>query len=125
MRSVVLALACLGALYTSAASAGTEVMSAGDLQQLCSGTDHVSVNVCRVYILGVAQGVALGLGIAGGKVRNNRPCVPDAVSGEDLEQTLKARLGEQLAAHPGQASHDAAAVLAAVLARAYPCGTPR
>ena len=48
----------LGLLVAQAAAAAPQVMSAGDLQQLCAGADHVSVNVCRVYILGVAQGVA-------------------------------------------------------------------
>ena len=67
-------------------------MSAGDLQQLCAGADHVSVNVCRVYILGVAQGVALGLNIADGKTKVTRACLPDAVAAEQLEETLKQRL---------------------------------
>lgn len=114
----------LGLLVAQAAAAAPQVMSAGDLQQLCAGADHVSVNVCRVYILGVAQGIALGLNIADGKTKVARACLPDAVSAEQLEETLKQRLEKSLAASPAHAAQDAAQVLAAVLANSFPCAKP-
>jgi hypothetical protein len=114
----------LGLLLAQAAAAAPQVMSAGDLQQLCAGADHVSVNVCRVYILGVAQGIALGLNIADGKTKGARACLPNGVSAEQLEETLKQRLEKNLAASPAHAEQDAALVLASVLANTFPCPKP-
>ena len=114
----------LGLLLAQGAAAAPQVMSAGDLQQLCAGADHVSVNVCRVYILGVAQGIALGLNIADGKTKGARACLPDGVSAEQLEETLKQRLEKNLAASPAHAEQDAALVLASVLANTFPCPKP-
>jgi hypothetical protein len=114
----------LGLLLAQAAAAAPQVMSAGDLQQLCAGADHVSVNVCRVYILGVAQGIALGLNIADGKTKGARACLSDGVSAEQLEETLKQRLEKNLAASPAHAEQDAALVLASVLANTFPCPKP-
>jgi hypothetical protein len=94
-------------------------MTAGDLQELCAGSDHVSRNVCRIYILGVAEGIAQGLSIAGGK--GSRPCIPEGVSAEQLEATVKSRLGEELAHAPARGTSDAAAFLASTLAQAFPC----
>jgi hypothetical protein len=111
-------------LAQAAAAAAPQVMSAGDLQQLCAGADHVSVNVCRVYILGVAQGIALGLNIADGKTKGARACLPDGVSAEQLEETLKQRLEKNLAVSPAHADQDAALVLASVLANTFPCPKP-
>src|ERR1700685_2682343 len=76
MKSVAMVPILMGALFSTAASSAEQVMSAGDLQQLCAGTDHVSVNVCRVYILGVTEGITLGMNIAAGKTAGSRPCVP-------------------------------------------------
>jgi hypothetical protein len=123
MRSIAPCL-ILGVLLTRAAAAAPQVMSAGDLQQLCAGADHVSVNVCRVYILGVAQGIALGLNIADGKTKGTRPCIPDAVAAEQLEETLKKRLEQNLAASPAHAEQDAAVVLASLVASTFPCSKP-
>ena len=94
-------------------------MTAGDLKELCAGSDHVSRNVCRIYILGVTEGIAQGLSIAGGK--GGRPCIPEGVSAEQLEATVKARLGEELSRAPARGTSDAAAFLASTLAQAFPC----
>jgi len=123
MRSIAPCL-ILGLLLTRSAAAAPQVMSAGDLQQLCAGADHVSVNVCRVYILGVAQGIALGLNIADGKSKGGRPCIPDGVAAEQLEETLKQRLEQSLAASPAHAQQDAAVVLASLVTKTFPCSKP-
>lgn len=125
MRPITPFLAMLGAALTQAVTAAPQVMSAGDLGQLCTGSDHVSVNVCRVYILGVAQGIALGLSLANGKASGARPCIPESLPAEQLEETLKQQLAENLAANPAHAGRDAAAVLAAVAAARYPCAKAR
>ena len=96
-------------------------MTTGDLQDLCSGTDHVSKNACRIYILGITQGIAVGLQIADGKTKGGRPCVPASVSGDALEQKVTTKLGADLAASPANRELDASGFIASVLASAYPC----
>jgi len=97
-------------------------MTAADLAQLCSGTDHVSRNACRIFILGVTQGITVGLRMAGSAGRAERPCVPPGISAEELEATVTKRL-----AAPGAAtdSRDASGFIAQVLAATYPCSKAR
>ena len=94
-------------------------MTAGDLGQLCTGTDHVSRNACRIYILGVTQGIAIGIRIADGRSARPRPCGPAAISAEALEQTVK----KKLATLDGSTERegDAAGFIGAVVTAAYPC----
>ncbi len=119
MRSIAIALTLAGAVLTSAASSGQDVMTAGDLQQLCAGTDHVSVNVCRVYILGVTEGIALGMSLADGKTRGGRPCVPRGMSGDKLELTVKQKLDALTSAAERDA--DASQLILAELASTFRC----
>jgi hypothetical protein len=93
-------------------------MTAGDLAQLCSGTDHVSRNVCRIYILGVTQGIAVGIRMAAGQSSGSRPCVPPGISAEDLELALKKKLG---ALDSTAEQEDAAGFIGAALVADFPC----
>jgi Rap1a immunity proteins len=121
MRPLALALTILGALLASAASSERYAMTAGDLQDLCAGSDHVSKNVCRVYILGVTEGITVGMHMAEGKTRGGRPCIPDGVSAERLEQTLKTKLDDDLAAATANRAQDASGFIGAALVQAFPC----
>jgi len=94
-------------------------MTAGDLEQLCTGTDHVSRNACRIYILGVTQGIAIGMRVAEGKRGNQRACVPATVSAEALEETVKKKLAGIGAS--SERDRDAAGFIGSVLGAAYPC----
>jgi hypothetical protein len=122
MKIIVTAMAVAAGTLATTAQAGEAAMTAGDLKELCAGSDHVSRNVCRVYILGVTEGIAQGLSIAGGK--GSRPCIPAGVSAERLEETVKSRLAKDLSASPARSTSDAAAFLAAALAEAFPCAGP-
>ena len=122
---LVLTILCSCISAVSAVEPADPAMTAGDLQQLCMGDDHVSVNTCRVFILGVTQGIAVGLDIAAGKGGTKRPCVPKETSAEALEETVKARLNEDLTARPDDAHRDASGFIAAVLAEKYGCRKPR
>jgi len=119
MRSIAIALTILGAVLSNAAAADEPAMTAGDLEQLCAGSDHVSRNSCRIYILGVTQGINLGIKMADGKTAGSRACVPAAISAEELELTVT----KKLAAIDGAAERDreAAAFIGVALARAFPC----
>lgn len=108
-------------LQPAAADPAQPVMTAGELQQLCVASDTTSKNVCRVYILGVTQGMALGLDIADGKSTLSRPCVPTTLSGDSLAESVKARIDRSLAASPKDRDDDAARFIAALAASAYPC----
>jgi len=123
MKTILTALCVAAGTLALPAHAGGAAMTAGDLQELCAGSDHVSHNVCRIYILGVTEGIAQGLSIAGGK--GSRPCIPDGVSAEQLEETVKSRLGEELSHAPARGTSDAAAFLANTLAQAFPCAGSR
>jgi len=111
-------LACIAGLATAPLATGNaeDVMSAGDLQQLCLGSDTTSRNVCRVYILGVVQGIEVGL-----NMRGRRPCVPATTSGEALEQTIRSRLDEDLTAVPADRGLAASGIIGGIVARAFPC----
>lgn len=122
MRLIVTTLALAGALLTAAASSEQPAMTAGDLQQLCTGTDHVSRNACRIYILGVTQGIAVGMSLAEGRARGRACTPPPGISAETLEQTVKERLAADLASVPAHRDADAAGFIAKVLAAAFPCG---
>ena len=118
----------LGLLWALSAAAATpappaaNTVSAGDLAQFCVGTDHVSQNVCRIYILGVTQGVVLGLG--NGRGAPLRLCVPADITAETLEEAVKARIEGELRARPAAAGEDGARFIVAMLGKAYPCAKP-
>ena len=121
MRAAAFVLAVAGAVLASMPSSAEPAMTAGDLQQLCAGTDHVSVNACRIYILGVTQGITVGMNMAGGQGRTARPCVPPGVSAEELEQTVKAKLDRRLSANPADQNLDAAGFIGTVLTDTFRC----
>jgi len=97
------------------ARAEDSAVTAADLQQLCRGTDTTSRNACRIYILGVTQGIEVGL-----NMRGHRPCVP-AMSADALQQSIKTKLDEDLGAVPTDGKLGAAGVIGGILARTYPC----
>lgn len=112
-------MAAVAALALTAAAPGQPAMTAGDLAQLCSGSDHVSVNACRIYMLGVTQGIAVGIHMAAAPAPASRPCVPPGISAEELEASLKKELA---ALDADSAQRDAAGFLGAALAARFPCG---
>ncbi len=112
-------LCAFSAGAAAAAPPAVNTVTAGDLQQFCVGSDHVSQNVCRIYILGVTQGVVLGL--ARGRGTPAPLCVPADISAASLEQALKARLEAELHAHPAAADEDGARFILGLLAQTYPC----
>jgi Rap1a immunity proteins len=124
MRAFVVPASILCAVLASAASSGPQeqpAMTVGDLQQLCTGSDHVSRNACRIYILGVTQGLQVGLDIADGKLHEGRPCVPDDTSADALESVLKRRLAAAIAASPANGNRDAARFIGGALGHSFPC----
>jgi hypothetical protein len=125
MRAAVMSASIASTLLAVAAASALQeapAMTAGDLHQLCLGADHVSRNACRIYILGVTQGLQVGLDIADGRLHAARPCVPGDTSAEALETLLKRKLSEDLAASPRAGERDAARFVGGALGHAFPCG---
>ena len=118
MRVPATIAAAAAAFCLTGAAPEEPAMTASDLAQLCSGTDHVSVNACRVYILGVTQGIAVGIRMASGKSPASRACVPAGTPADELEAALKKKLAT-LDGETGQ--RDAAGFIGAALAAAFPC----
>jgi hypothetical protein len=119
VRSTATIVAAAAVLLLTAAAPEQPAMTAGDLAQLCTGSDHVSRNACRIYILGVTQGIAVGMRMAADRSRVSRPCVPPGISAEELEATLKKSLA---ALDADSQQHDAAGFIGAAVAAAFPCG---
>jgi Rap1a immunity proteins len=94
-------------------------MTVDDLAQLCAGADHVSRNACRIYILGVTQGVRLGARMAAHGEKP--PCVPRGTSADALEATIKSALARETTGATAGGGADAAQLIGATLASAFPC----
>jgi len=122
MRWIAVALMTVSGILTAATSVEPEpAMTAGDLQALCTGEDHVSKNACRIYILGVTQGIAVGVRMACGQPAGGAPCVPPGTSAETLEETVKGKLAADLTKRPGDRSLEASGFIGSVLRSAFPC----
>jgi len=119
MKSIACALTVAFALLAPHSARAQPAMTAGDLEQLCAGSDHVSRNACRIYILGVTQGITLGFELADSQGARRRPCIPAGISAETLEETLKRKLATLSA--PAERERDAAGFIGAVLAASFPC----
>ncbi|HEX4388184.1 MAG TPA: Rap1a/Tai family immunity protein [Steroidobacteraceae bacterium] len=121
MKTLLVAWAIAALLLSNFAAAADEdnAITAGDLQQLCRGTDTTSKNVCRVFIVGVVQGIRLGLSIA--DQHGARACVPGTMSAEGLESAVKTQLDERLQSKPADEQQAAANVIGRIVVRAFPC----
>jgi hypothetical protein len=62
------------------AAAEDKAMTGGDLQQICIDSSAESKAGCPFYLLGITQGISMGMVIADGKTQGGRPCVPDNLS---------------------------------------------
>lgn len=128
MKSIAAVLLIWAPLFLPApasSQAASPVITAADLQQLCLGSDTTSKNVCRVYILGVTQGITVGMNIAAGKMKGGQPCIPAALSGDALEQAVKSKLAEHLERVPEERNLDASGFIAAVMVAKFPCPRPK
>lgn len=114
------------AMMTSACAADTAgAMTGGDLQEICTNQNAENKMACRFYILGISQGLSVGMGIADGKTKGGRPCIPDEISGSALELAVKMKLGQDLMVYPEDKKLDAAGLISAILVNAYPCKKAR
>lgn len=126
MRSMIMLLIALCVLTIvggtqSKPTAKNTAMTAGDLQEICIGSGADSKAACRFYLLGVMQGISMGMSIADGKTQGGRPCFPDDLSGSAMELAVKMKLGQDLMVYPDDRKLDASGVVGAILVSAFPC----
>lgn len=108
-------------LISASAFAADGAMTAGDLQQICLNSNAESKAACRFYILGITQGIDLGMNIADGKTQGGRPCVPENISGSALELVVKMKMGQALMVFPDDRKLDASGFIGAILINNFPC----
>jgi hypothetical protein len=111
-------------LISASAFAADSAMTAGDLQQICLGSNAESKASCRLYILGVTQGIDMGMSIADGKTQGGRPCVPENISDSALELAVKMKMGQDLMVFPDDRNMDASALVSAIMVNTFPCRKP-
>ena len=95
-------------------------MTAKDLQEICADRSADNKAACRFYILGLAQGISLGMAIADGKTEGGRTCIPN-IAGSALERVVKRKLDQDLAAFPGDKNLEAAGVVSAIFVTTFSC----
>lgn len=114
-----------GLIFQAYLPAQSAEMTVGDLQEICVAYDAESKATCRFYILGITQGIELGIGIADGKTKGGRPCIPDDVPGSTLEFVVKKFIGEDLMFYPKDREEDAAGFVGGAIVKAFPCRRPK
>lgn len=130
MRSTALLLLTLccstivGVNPSKRASADEKAMTAGDLQEICIGSSAESKAACRFYLLGITQGISMGMSIADGKTQGGRPCIPDDLSASAIELAVKMKMGSDLMVYPDDRKLDASGLVGAILASTFPCRKP-
>ena len=106
MRSTALLLLTLccstivGTTQTKRASDDEKAMTAGDLQEICIGSSPEAKAACRFYLLGITQGLSMGMSIADGKTDGRRPCIPENLSDSAIELAVKMKMGQDLMVIP-------------------------
>ena len=117
--SLLLLLAAFAAVQSTPARANE--MTADDLLQMCSSQSPDVDTPCRLYIMGIVQGITIGLGMADGKVASGRPCIPDDLQDSKIETLVKAKLGVDLMVNPGDKVLAASSFVGAVVAATFRC----
>ena len=123
MQRLTYSLVCALVVFavTQSHSANAKEMTAGDLQQICSSKNPDVDAPCRFYIMGIVQGITIGLGMADGKVAVGRPCIPDDLPDSKLETLVKAKLGADLMVNPEDKDLPAAGFVGAVIGTTFRC----
>jgi hypothetical protein len=106
----------LASLLIAASTHATEDLSAGTLLSFCQSSDRHSNDICSIYILGVVQGLDLG--------SHFRACVPENVSEAELAEVYKRQASALKSAYPSDMKLAAVGVVAASIAKNFPCKRP-
>lgn len=112
----------LGAFIgTHSEGANAKELTVSDLQHVCNSQGRANDAECGLYILGVVQGITIGMQMADGKFAGGRPCVPDNIPLSKLEPRVKAELGWDLKVFPEDKNKPASTFIGAFIASNFPC----
>jgi len=115
----------LGTLFCYPASA--DQMKLGDLYKICTSSNEADKAACRFYILGVFEGAQMVGATVQDKTgkfqeaKDKRFCVPEGLSSEAMELTIKTKMGEDLAVFPEDRDRPAVSFVTAVIFKQFPC----
>ena len=115
-------LTILGMAHSKFSAPEGNTMTAGNLEQICIRSNAESKAACRFYLLGITQGISMGMSIADGKTQGGRPCIPDDLSSSAIELAIKMKLGQDLMVFPNDRKLNASGVVGAILVSTFPCG---
>jgi len=121
---LLLTLCCsttLGFPQSKRTSSDEKAMTAGDLQEICIGSSAESKAACRFYLLGISQGISLGMSMADGKTQGGRLCIPEDLSSSAIELAVKMKMGQDLMVFPDDRKLDASGLVGAMLVSSFPC----
>ena len=128
LRALLLLALCgltiVGVTQSKRAPAEETAMTAGDLQQICIGSSAESKAACQFYLLGITQGISMGMSIAEGKTQGGCPCVPENLSASAIELAIKIKMGQDLMVFPDDRKLDASGFVGAILVSTFPCRKP-
>ena len=119
-------LALILALMASNSAVADE-LTAGDLYSFCNANDEMTKAACRFYILGAVQGISLGSGSimdsSGRFVAKAKThfCIPDDMPQSQMVAVFQRTMQPLAQAYPQDLKLPAISVLAAAMARAFPC----
>jgi hypothetical protein len=90
-------------------------MTTADLMFMCSASDRYS---CQLYILGVAEGAALGARMQG---ERTQLCIPKEATATKLTEIVEAVVTEDLQKTPADRDAPAVSMIVAILLHQFPC----
>lgn len=106
--------------FGQSAPVRADQLTAGELQQICSSQKLDVDAPCRFYIMGIVQGITIGIGMADGRA-GGKPCIPDNLPISKLETVVKAQLGADLQVNPDDKTLPASSFVGAVIAQTFKC----
>ncbi len=121
-------MACIFTLGTFLCySAAAAQMKLGDLYKLCTSSNEGDKSACRFYVLGVFEGAQMASGTVQDKTgslqeaKDKRFCVPEGLTSDAMELTVKMKMGEDLAVFPEDRDMPAVSFVTAVIFKQFPC----
>jgi hypothetical protein len=117
MRKLILGIVMPIFLQSAPAKAG-EVVSAGDLYDYCRDSHPVGQMVCKFYIMGAVQGIAL----TAAKLNDTRVfCIPDDIGDKQLVALYIKTVQNDFLLYPDDKKEPAISLIAAVVMQAFKC----
>lgn len=113
-RYMLTALAALFQIQNQPVIAGG--LTGNELYSACNSDSPILKQSCGKYILGIAEGLRLGVSLAG----RNGDCIPEDVRESQLVLMVQKRMKEE----PQHLHLPAAALVAASITQVFPCPKP-